>query len=445
MRGLPLLTLSLFFIQALSVVGVHAAVPPDDARRTPVVQAVQNVSPAVVNITATSEAYASPFPNDPIGRWFGMFNGLPRQKRQRNSLGSGVIIDGRKALVLTNAHVVAGASSITVRLKDSRVFDAELLGSNLDFDLAVLKLQNGHDLPQVPMGRSDDILIGETVIAIGNPYGFSHTVTTGVVSALNRSIQTKRGAMGNFIQTDAAINPGNSGGPLLNINGELVGINTAILAKGEGIGFAIPIDKARLVIDELLTTGKVAPVWFGVAGQDIDQSTAHYFSLSSLNGLLVSQIYPDTPAARVGLKPGDVLQAINGRAIVDKDHYLVSLRGLTRHETVRIDLFRQGRKISVTLKPQPVDRTLALSLARRIWGMQLVDNGSQGVLISVVDAKSPAARLGLKRGDVLQRIGNVALRTVDDIIPAILMSRMQSTVFLNVRREGRLYHVPLQL
>ncbi|WP_054653213.1 trypsin-like peptidase domain-containing protein, partial [Salidesulfovibrio brasiliensis] len=417
-----------------------------DARRTPVVRAVEKVSPAVVNITAVGETVTSafPFPNDIIGRWFGNMQGLKRKQR-RNNLGSGVIIDGKNALVLTNAHVVAGADTIRVRLHDTRVFQAELLGSNLDFDLAVLRLKNAKNLPETPMGDSGDILIGETVIAIGNPYGFSHTVTTGVVSALNRSIQTKRGAMGNFIQTDAAINPGNSGGPLLNINGSLIGVNTAILADGEGIGFAIPINKARLVVEELLTTGKVAPVWLGLTGQDIDQGTAHYFSLPTLNGLLISEVYPDTPAEAATLQPGDVLLSINGRAVIDKDDYLTKLRGMTRKERVRLDLFRSGKRFSVTLRPRAVDVSLALSLARDVWGMKLDGNRNGGVLVTEVLPKSPAARLGIKRGDIIHRIGNVGLRTKDDLIPAVLMNRLQGKVFLNVQREGRIYHVPLEL
>lgn len=418
-----------------------------EARRTPVVRAVERVSPAVVNITAVSETTTSafPFPNDAIGRWFEMFNNLPKRKQQRNSLGSGVIIDGERALVLTNAHVVAGADSIKVRLNDARTFDAELLGANLDFDLAVLRLKKARRLPEVPMGRSDDILIGETVVAIGNPYGFSHTVTTGVISALNRSIRTKRGAMGNFIQTDAAINPGNSGGPLLNLNGELIGVNTAIFAKGEGIGFAIPINKARVVVEELLTTGTVAPVWLGVSGQDIDQGTAHYFSLPSLNGLLVAEVYEDTPAAGAGLRPGDVLLTLNGNRILDRDDYLLKMRGLTRKETIRLEVFRQGKRISVELRPQAVDRDMALKLSQRLWGLSLSRSNSGGVRVSAVEKGSPAAKLGIKRGDVIHRIGNVGLRGMDDVVRAVLMNRLQATVFLNVRRGGKLYHVPLQL
>ena len=169
------------------------------------------------------------------------------------------------------------------------------------------------------MGDSNDIYIGETVIAIGNPFGYSHTVTTGVVSALNRPMKTANGAYGSFIQTDAAINPGNSGGPLLNIQGKLIGINTAIHARAEGIGFAIPVNKAKFVVAELLDTGHVAPIWLGIFGQDIDQPTARYFNLKNLKGMLVSEVYPSTPGAEVGIRPGDIILAVNGRGISNKD------------------------------------------------------------------------------------------------------------------------------
>ena len=299
-----------------------------DHRRTPVVKAVEAVSPSVVNITVIKKRAAgsrSPFGDPFFDQFFNDFYG--KQPQQSQSLGSGVIINGAEALVLTNAHVIASGGEITVRLNDGREFKAELVGSDTDFDLAVLKLNKAANLPQVVMGDSDDIYIGETVIAIGNPFGYSHTVTTGVVSALNRPMKTSNGAYGSFIQTDAAINPGNSGGPLLNIHGKLIGINTAIHARAEGIGFAIPVNKAKFVVAELLNTGHVAPIWLGLFGQDIDQPTARYFKLKNLKGMLVSEVYPSTPAAKAGIKPGDIILAVNGRGISNKDDYLTQKIG----------------------------------------------------------------------------------------------------------------------
>jgi len=239
-------------------------------RKTPVVIAVSKVSPAVVNISSEYQLRNRPnpfgFDLDPFfDNFFKDFFDpyVPRQQK-RYSLGSGVIIDGKRGYILTNSHVVEKTTKIKITLKDGRQFDGHLVGADPDSDLAVVKIESDNPLPSIKMGNSDDLMIGETVIAIGNPFGFSHTVTTGVISALGRSIRTSDTIYRDFIQTDASINPGNSGGPLLNINGELIGINTAIYAKAQGIGFAIPINKARRIIKDLIRFGEVihAPLFF---------------------------------------------------------------------------------------------------------------------------------------------------------------------------------------
>ena len=239
------------------------------ARTTPVVTAVAAVAPAVVNITSarTVERRRSlgPFFDDDMFRqFFGPGGGPEPQRQTQESLGSGVIIDGKAGLVLTNAHVIAGGTSIKARLQDGRVLDAALVGADPDFDVAVLRLSGGGNLPQAAMGDSSDIMIGETVIAIGNPFGYAHTVTTGVVSAVGRSLKHEGGAYADLIQTDAAINPGNSGGPLVNLAGEVIGIDMAIQAGAEGIGFAIPINKARRVVEQIVGGGVVTPAWLGL-------------------------------------------------------------------------------------------------------------------------------------------------------------------------------------
>jgi len=418
-----------------------------DHRRTPVVKAVESVSPSVVNITVIKKGPTgsrSPFGDPFFDQFFNDFYG--RQPQQSQSLGSGVIIDGAKALVLTNAHVIASGGDITVRLNDGREFKGELVGSDPDFDLAVLKLREAADLPQVLMGDSNDIYIGETVIAIGNPFGFSHTVTTGVVSALNRPMKTSNGAYGSFIQTDAAINPGNSGGPLLNIHGKLIGINTAIHARAEGIGFAIPINKAKFVVDELLHTGHVAPIWLGVFGQDIDQASARYFKLKNLKGMLVSEVYPSTPAARGGIKAGDIILAVNGRGITNKDDYLTQLFGVTKSEGLTIILLRNGKHIKLDLKPQVLDKTKALTLVRTRWGFELSDRKKgEGAEVTVVVPGSPAAKLGLQTGDIIHQIGNRRLIAGIDLLNAFLRNRLQKTVLMRVQRGRGLYYVRLTI
>ncbi|CCH49119.1 trypsin-like peptidase domain-containing protein [Pseudodesulfovibrio piezophilus] len=416
-------------------------------RRTPVVVAVQAVSPSVVNITVvkTSQGRShSPFGDPFFDQFFKNFYG--QQPRQSQSLGSGVIIDGAKALVLTNAHVVANGSTITVRLNDGREYKAALVGADPDFDLAVLKLEDAKNLPQVAMGDSDDIYIGETVIAIGNPFGYSHTVTTGVVSALNRPMKINSGAFGSFIQTDAAINPGNSGGPLLNIEGQLIGINTAIQARAEGIGFAIPVNKAKFVVDELLHSGHVSPIWLGLFGQDIDQATARYFNLKSVHGMLVAEAYPDTPAARAGLKPGDIVLAFNKRKVTGKDDFLTQLFGTTKRETVTLTVQHDGKSRQLTLKPQVLDKGMALNLVRTRWGFELADAKSgSGAEVTTVVPGSPADKLGLKPGDIIHQIGNKRLGAGIDLLNAFLRNRMQRTVMMRVQRDNGLYHVRLTL
>ncbi|QGY39100.1 PDZ domain-containing protein [Pseudodesulfovibrio cashew] len=440
-------TTSLTLVLSLALCLLLAAPGHAADRRTPVVRAVESVSPSVVNITVVKQTQAgavSPFGDPFFDQFFKHFQGgRPRQSR---SLGSGVIIDGHKALVLTNAHVVAGGAAITVRLKDSREFQAELVGSDTDFDLAVLKLKDAHDLPQVAMGDSDGIYIGETVIAIGNPFGYSHTVTTGVVSALNRPMQTSNGSYGSFIQTDAAINPGNSGGPLLNINGELIGINTAIQARAEGIGFAIPVNKAKVVISELLDTGHVAPIWLGLFGQDLNQGTARYFDLKDLNGMLVAQTYPGTPAANEDIRPGDVILAFNDARIHNKQEYLNKLFGMTQNEEVRLTVLHEGDRRTVTLAPQALDKAKALELVRTRWGFELADRSQgPGAEVTMVVSGGPAERLGLEQGDIIHRIGNRRLGSGIDLLNAFLRNRMQQTVLMQVQRGRNLYNVRLQL
>jgi len=434
----------LFALAALLIVSTPAMA---DHRRTPVVKAVESVSPSVVNITVTTKTQSggrSPFGDPFFDQFFKEFYG--KRPRQSQSLGSGVIIDGEKALVLTNAHVIASGGEITVRLNDGREFKADLVGSDPDFDLAVLKLKDGANLPQVAMGDSDDIYIGETVIAIGNPFGYSHTVTTGVVSALNRPMKTNGGAFGSFIQTDAAINPGNSGGPLLNIHGKLIGINTAIHARAEGIGFAIPINKAKFVIDELLNSGHVAPIWLGIFGQDIDQATARYFNLKNLNGMLVSEAYTGTPAAKAGIRPGDIVLAFNRRQVTNKDDYLTRLFGITKSEKVRLVIQRDGKQIQLDLKPQVLDKQKALNLVRTRWGFELADHRQgSGAEVTAVIQGSPAAKLGLQQGDIIHQIGNRNLKAGIDLLNAFLRNRMQKTVLLRVQRGRGLYTVRLVL
>ncbi len=451
-----------------------------DPRRTPVVRVVQEAAPAVVSIVS-ARTDLTPFAgNNPFQRFFGELNGEQKKKSTSQNLGSGVIIDGRRAYVLTNAHVIAGATQITARLRDGREFSASLLGADQDMDLAVLRLEvpqgakgarDATALPQARMGDSAELMIGETVVAIGNPFGLSHTVTTGVVSALDRSVRTQQQTITGLIQTDAAINPGNSGGPLLNLLGQVVGINAAVFAKGGGIGFAIPINRARRVLDELITTGRVAHLWLGLLGENMTPDQAGYFGLARLGGMVVTDVFPGTPAEAAGIRPGDALMAIGGRKVQDKAQFLSLLLGYGRGDVLDVLLQRGREPFTVKMKPQTLDREAGLGLIDWRWGFlpapetagaPNVTGAAQagaaqagaaqagaaqagGLVVGVVRENGPAARLGLKPGDRLLQVGSLRTQHEADLLTAFTRYQMHNTLLLNVQRGGQVYTVRMKI
>jgi Do/DeqQ family serine protease len=309
-------------------IGRLASVPPlaaskgGGAQENPFVRVAEIASPAVVNIsivsTRTGRASGElfrPFGNDPFFREFfdRFFEGTPR-RRQQNSLGSGLIID-KSGLILTNNHVIKDAEEITVRFANKQEVKGKVVGTDGKTDLAVIRVPAKDDLPVAALGDSDTLRVGEWAIAIGNPFGFDHTLTVGVVSATGRS-DVGIATYENFIQTDASINPGNSGGPLLNIRGEVIGVNTAIVASGQGIGFAIPINMARKVMEDLVKKGKVTRGWLGVGIQPLTPELAKSFGVTG-DGVLVNQVMPKSPAEAAGLKTGDLIVSIDNTAIKD--------------------------------------------------------------------------------------------------------------------------------
>lgn len=431
-----LLGLVLLLAPAAVFVPAASALDASSPRMTPVVKAVSQVAPAVVNITSTLMERRPATP-------FDAFFGIPNQPYRTESVGSGVIIDGGRNLVLTNAHVVNGATSIAVRLLDGRSFEADVVGAEPDFDIAVLRLKKAKDLPAIRMADSTDLMPGETVIAIGNPFGFSHTVTTGVISALDRTIQAEDGLFTDLIQTDAAINPGNSGGPLLNILGELVGVNTAIDARGEGIGFAIPIHKARRVVEEILGKGHVTPSWLALIGQDVDPRTARVLRLPSPEGLLITEVL-DGPAAKAGLKPGDVVRGLDGHPVSDRDMYLSLLRNHQPGDDLSLEYYRDGKARTLTLSPAVFDDKTAEALAQRRWGASVREDRG-GVTVDDVRAGSPAGRLGLEKGDRIAGIGGRDVNTRADYLEAFRRAYLNQQVLLRVVRGNRMYQVRMSL
>ncbi len=442
-------TFSLTLLAALCAAG--SSVPPAGAvsRETPVVIAARKAAPAVVNIGSRREVAVHPFGgfgmNPFFDSFFKDFLDPGRERRETYaSLGSGVIIDGGEGLILTNAHVAAGAGQIIVTLKDEREFPARVAGMAPAYDLALLRIEAGNPLPAVEMGDSDDLMIGETVIAIGNPFGFSHTVTTGVVSAVNRSVRTEDRVYHNFIQTDASINPGNSGGPLLNINGELIGINTAIFAKAQGIGFAIPITQARRIIADLIEYGEVIPGWLGLLAQDLDARVARYMDLPrGIMGALIREVEPGSPAERAGVRAGDVLLSVKDRDLASADDYRMALRGIPAREKVTMRIWREGEKLSLTAVTEPFPEELAPELAFRLFGIRARDAGKSapGVVITETRRGAFLDRIGVRPGDVVLQIDDAPVNSAAEFYRIAARYRNQSSAALLLRRGDRAYHI----
>ncbi len=435
-RYTPIL-LCLFFFSY----GTKSAFSAESLRHTPVVKAVQEVAPAVVNITSTREVRQR-FNNSFEEFFFGPMFQAPGRNRTRTSLGSGVIVDGKKGLVLTNAHVIAGGEVVRINLLDGREFEADVVGAEPDFDLAVLQIRGAKDLPSVQLGKDNDIMPGETVIAIGNPFGFAHTVTTGVISATGRSVRSSDGIFTDLIQTDAAINPGNSGGPLLNILGELIGINTVIDARAQGIGFAIPIGKAERVMQGILGQGTVSPLWLGLHGQDVDQRIAMALNLKKPSGIFITEIAPNSPAAKAEVLLGDIILRMGNTEIRDRQDYLQVLRNHTPGKAVQLQLWRQEKPLTLSVIPTAFSAQEALQNMEKRWGFTINErNGA--VYVRSVDPKG-AAKV-FRVGDKILGVGNVATQNVDDFLAIFRTQRMARQVLIHVERKGRRYYARLTL
>jgi S1-C subfamily serine protease len=416
-------------------------------RRTATVRAVEKVGPSVVNVTtrrATRRGPFRPFGDPFFDRFFQDFFEM-RAPESTQSLGSGVVIDGA-GHVLTNEHVVSRAEEIRVTLADGRELEARLIGAEPNFDLAVLELVEPEGVPWTPPGASEDLLVGEPVIAIGNPFGLSNSVTTGVVSALNRSVRTEDRVYHGFLQTDASINPGNSGGPLLNAEGALIGINTAVYQGAQGIGFAIPIDVAKRVVRELLSKGEVSPVWLGLEVQDLDGEIAELMGLPRrLNGVLVRGVRDDGPAARGGLARGEVVVRIDGTPLRSAREYYEYLERATSGQPLELTLWRDGteRRQALTAEAIPEDQIQALG--ERLLGLRLEAEDQGGFRVAGVRAGSGAAQIGIEPGDRVLGINGRGLASRSDRRRALLDLRGRSHALVVVQRGRGRYHVTVPL
>ncbi|MFZ3209389.1 MAG: DegQ family serine endoprotease [Geobacteraceae bacterium] len=385
---------------------------------------VKGVTPAVVNISTVSKKklVAPFFETSPFFEDF--FGGMQRPRyRRENSLGSGFIIN-KDGYIVTNDHVVRDAESIRVKLSNENVYDGRVVGSDPKTDIAIIKINAKEELPVAVLGDSDKLQVGQWAIAIGNPFGLDRTVTVGVISATGRSnmgIETYE----NFIQTDASINPGNSGGPLLNIYGEVIGINTAIVAAGQGIGFAIPINMSKQIVTQLIKKGSVTRGWLGVSIQPVTEEIARSFGLKRAQGALVSDIMTSSPAANAGLQSGDIITRFDGKQIKEVKQLQLIVADTPVGKRTEVEIIRDGkvRKLSITLvgsdsaaavKPRPTDTGaswLGLNVEELPRDMRV--RGMKGVMVTGVEPESMAADSGIQQGDIIisinrQRVANMA-------------------------------------
>ncbi|MEE4244922.1 MAG: Do family serine endopeptidase [Kangiellaceae bacterium] len=405
---------------------------------------LEQANPAIVNI-ATTATIETPMMRDPI---FGFL--VPgRKQRQANSLGSGVIVDSNNGYIITNHHVIAGADEIQVALVDGRELIAEVIGSDEKTDVALLKVDSDR-LTDIPLGQSNSLLVGDFVVAIGNPFGLGHSVTSGIVSAKGRSglgIEQYE----DFIQTDAAINPGNSGGALVNLKGELVGINTAILGpKGNiGIGFAIPIDLAKTIMNQLLQFGEVKRGLLGVTVQELTPPLARALGVNKNYGVVVTEVTPKSTAEQAGLKTTDILLAINGRKLKTRGDLLNQEGLIPAGSEIVLDMLRDGKssKVTVILEQSPTINKAGVEFHPLLEGVTLSytaarSNNSEGLEISELNSRSRAAYFGIEVGDIIQGVGRYRVRNFGQL--ADVMPPKNRALALRILRDGEQFLVILR-
>ncbi len=417
---------------------------------------IKKVAPAVVNISTTGTVEQSsgsnPFLDDPLFRRFFDFPERGRSRRFRSS-GSGVIVDASKGYIITNHHVVEHADEINVTLKDERLLTAEVIGSDPGSDVALIRI-DPDNLVEIALGNSDNTEVGDFVVAIGNPFGLQHTVTSGIVSALGRSGISPDGYE-DFIQTDASINPGNSGGALVNLNGELVGINSAIISGSGGnigIGFAIPVNMVKSVMEQLLEYGEVHRGLLGVNIYTLTPAIAKEFGVENTRGALVSEVSAGSAAAKAGIETGDIITSVNDESVTNAAELRNTIGLLRPGETVRITLMRDGTEKRFTamleerVLPQRID---AAEINPALEGAEFaaVDSNSPnfagvtGVIVASVAQNSAAAQRGLRANDVITHVNRVRVENLDDFTTAM---ENAGAILFQVQRGNRGLLIPIQ-
>jgi serine protease Do len=440
------LTLSLLALLCAGGALAQARPGPSAARRTSVVAAVERTKAAVVNINA-QEIVKARAPNDP----FELFLGGGRVRDEvRTSLGSGFVFDA-SGLVLTNYHVVANGSRIQVSFDDGNEYNAKVVGTDPGGDLAVLRIEAGRTFPAAPLGSSVDLMLGEPTIAIGNPFGLNQSVSMGVVSALHRTVPAEGRSYYDFIQTDASINPGNSGGPLLNADGAVIGVCSAIYANAQGIGFAIPIDRALRVAKELVRSGEIGGAFWGFDAEPIGGVDAQGRPLGRGDGLpkhgaLVTGIDDGSPAAKAGLKEGDAIVRLDASPVRDADELRFLLRDVPPGTPVTLGVVRSKATQEIRIASQPLTPEQAQVLFENRTGMALAEltpaqareigyeTRGKVIAIKFIEKNSAAARAGLRRGDLIRAINAAEVETLADLRKALSQARKQGKGVLLVQR-----------
>jgi serine protease Do len=430
---------------------------PSSAVETPMIpvnfsDVAEKVRAGVVNVQVTKTVKNLDFgPRDffggqnPFGDFFGPFSqGNPPRGFQQQGVGSGVVIS-RDGYILTNNHVVEGADQIKVKLADGKEYDGKVIGRDPKTDLAVIKIDGSGNLQALALGNSDDLKVGSWVVAVGSPFGLEQTVTAGIVSAKGRVIGS--GPYDNFIQTDASINPGNSGGPLVNLKGEVVGINTAIIASGQGIGFAIPINMAKEIVPQLEEKGRVVRGWLGVGIQEVTPALAKSFDLKEKKGALVSQVYKDSPAEKAGIEQGDIIVQYDSKDIADSKDLPRMVASTPVGKSVTVRLLRNGKPVEREVKVGEMEekQEIAKAPSQKSLGITIQNitpeiarglglKKDTGVVVTRVEPGSPASEAGLQSGDVILEVNRSQVKDAGDFVKKVEKARDQNNVLLFIQR-----------
>lgn len=456
-----------FLLSLMTLILVFPAWSLNAAQRTTAkdwrsgfVEVAKKVKPSVVAIRSERTVTVGPgvgedfFKGTPFEDFFKQHGGPPAKRKQMGE-GSGVIVDA-KGYILTNYHVVAGAEKISIHLFDGRELKGTVRGTDSKTDLAVVHVEAA-DLPIATLGDSDKLQVGEWAIAVGSPFGLEETVTVGVISAKGRS-GLGTGTYEDFIQTDASINPGNSGGPLVNIDGEVIGINAMIIQPGQGIGFAIPINLAKTIMVELIKTGKVIRPWVGIGLQDITSDLMKFFNLKEKAGALISQVYGGSPAEKAGLKAGDAVIEIDGVKVTNSQDVVREVLKKQVGQKVNFVILREGKRTEISLTtaqmPEKIGEREPIKPRREWFGLrvsnvtpdiakQLGLTKTEGVVIVGVEPNSVAQRAGLKAGDIISEVNRQKVFNENDYRSVMEKTKPDQDVLFLIDREGSTFFVTL--